>query len=145
MLMPELSEVWPRHFGACEPVAHLLRDRFHDRWVRFHSLPESRRYPESEAEMTIILERHNRLIDQLTRGEGNLMLLSTEYSASASPRRSELAEQNVCKGEAPWRSVVMHELSEDWEKPTYWHLFSSIMQWKPGVLDGALQVKVIKG
>jgi hypothetical protein len=140
MQLPELSEVWRRNFGDFEPVAHLLRDRFHDRWVRFHSLPDSKRYPESADEVAIVLERHNRLIDRLTNGERSLTLLGTECSASPSPSRTELADEGVCKAEEAWCSVAMHELSQDWEEPTYWHLFASALQWRPGMLDSVLRL-----
>ena len=73
-------------------------------------------------------ERHNRVISRLVGEESGVVLLSTEYSNSASPRK-RTREHGPCEGEAAWRSVSMHELSEDWEEPTYWHVFSSDVQW----------------
>jgi hypothetical protein len=138
--MMELSDVWQRHLGDAEPVGHLLRDRFVDRWVRFHSLPESKRYPETEEEMAMVLERHNRVISRLSGEQLHVALLSTEYSNSASPIRSELANLASCEGEVAWRSVSMHKLSEAWEEPTYWHVFASAVQWGNGVLDSVLRL-----
>ncbi len=34
---------WNMQFPDCEPVAHLLREAFPSRWVRFHGLPGSKR------------------------------------------------------------------------------------------------------
>jgi len=140
MQIPELSDVWQRQFGDSEPVAHLLHDRFGDRWLRFHSLPESKRYPDTEQEMAMVLERHNRVISRLAGEQPDVALLSTEYSKSASPKKSQLANTAACEGEVAWRSVSMHRLSEDWEEPTYWHVFSSAMQWRDGVLDSVLRL-----
>src|SRR5436309_2623058 len=33
---------WDRCFPHCEPIGHHLRVAFPERWVRFHSLPESK-------------------------------------------------------------------------------------------------------
>ena len=35
------------------------------RWVRFHSLPGSKRYAENEAEYACVLSRHNVVIGEL--------------------------------------------------------------------------------
>ncbi|WP_437571867.1 DUF3885 domain-containing protein [Sorangium sp. So ce542] len=138
MQMSQLSEVWRRHLDDSEPVAHLLRARFGDRWVRFHALPGSKRYPEDEEEMVMVLERHNRVIGSLAGEEGELSLLSTERSSSELPSKGELA--HLFPGAQAWRSVAMHKLSGDWEEPTYWHVFSSVVQWSRGVLDGVLRL-----
>ena len=42
--MTEFKSFWRNHYGECPPLGHRLRDAFVDRWVRFHSLPESKRY-----------------------------------------------------------------------------------------------------
>ena len=139
MNQQQLNDVWQRHLASCEPVAHLLRVQLADRWVRFHSLPESKRYPETEKEMAIVLGRHNAVISTLVGEERNVTLLSTEYSEAVSPHRSQLAELGLCKNEAPWRSVAMHKIGDDWGEPTYWHVFSSNVPWNPGTLDGVLR------
>jgi hypothetical protein len=35
-----------------------------DRWGRFHSLPGSKRYAESEVEYAIVLDRYNTILDE---------------------------------------------------------------------------------
>ncbi len=46
-----------------------------DRWLRIHSLPESKRYAESDFEYNIILNRQNQLINDLI-GEGTELFIS---------------------------------------------------------------------
>ena len=58
---------WQRWYPNCEPIAHLIRREYPDRWVRFHSLPFSKRYAEEEAEYATVLERHNRILGELAR------------------------------------------------------------------------------
>ncbi|TVZ93526.1 hypothetical protein FB157_106248 [Streptomyces sp. BK340] len=45
-----LSALWQRQYSKGSPIAHELRTAYGDRWVRFHSLPGSKRYPETEDE-----------------------------------------------------------------------------------------------
>jgi hypothetical protein len=44
-----LSAHWERHWPGSPTEADLLKARYTDRWVRFHSLPESKRYADTEA------------------------------------------------------------------------------------------------
>ncbi|XXR59657.1 hypothetical protein WME83_06925 [Sorangium sp. So ce385] len=88
--------------------------------------------------MAIVLERHNRIIGSFA-GEGcELSLLNAECSRSELPGKGELA--HLFLGAQAWRSVAMHELSGDWEEPTYWHVFSSVVPWSRGALDGVLRL-----
>lgn len=56
-LPTEFAESYPQ----CWPIGWKLRVEFAHRWFRIHSLPESKRYPEREAEYEEILSRHNQL------------------------------------------------------------------------------------
>jgi hypothetical protein len=61
----ELDALWAANWPATPPVGHLLPDLLRDRWVRFHSLPESKRYPDTEEEYATILARHHELLARL--------------------------------------------------------------------------------
>jgi hypothetical protein len=126
---------WNRWFPDCEPVAHLLRDRFPNRWVRFHNLPGSKRYPEDAAEYATVLERHNRVLGNLTRPGSVVILLSTDYSDSPEPVLSsdELSALDIQAKH--WRTVAMHEVDGDLISPNYWHVFASEREWWPGTFD----------
>ncbi|MFC7384137.1 DUF3885 domain-containing protein [Sphaerisporangium rhizosphaerae] len=66
---PELSERWQANWLDCPPVGHELK-RFHgSRWVRFHSLPESKRYADTPAEYEILPRRHNTVLSELFEGQ----------------------------------------------------------------------------
>lgn len=105
-----LDEYWTRRFGNAPPIAHALRDSFRDCWVRFHSLPESKRYAESDPEWTTLLERHNTVVESLTSDGSKLNLLTTNWSDASSP---QLPHERFCELQLPaeyWRTVAMHEL-----------------------------------
>ena len=121
---------WQRQFPGCEPVPHWLRTAFPDRWVRFHSLPGSKRYPHSDAEYAIILDRHNRVMAELTEAGNPVVLLSAGYSESTDPVRDEARWRALDPDAIPWRTVVY-----DAADLLYWHVFASERKWAPGGFD----------
>lgn len=48
---------WQNHFPKAPPLNYLLRTRYPKLWTRFHALPESKRYAETQVERKIILDR----------------------------------------------------------------------------------------
>src|SRR5262249_27747375 len=128
-----LSSCWQQQFPDCEPVAYRLRAVFSERWVRFHSLPESKRYPENEAEYATALRRHNRILGDLTGSDRRIVLLSTGYSESPEPVRLQSELRELDPEAIPWRSVPMHELDRIFAVPSYWHVFASVWEWRPGL------------
>ncbi len=120
---------WQQRFPNCEPIAHELRIAFLDRWVRFHSLPGSKQYPEGEAEYSTVLERHNAILGALARPGQTVVLLTTGYSESPEPVRPPLELQALTLGAVFWRTIPMDEVD-----PSYWHVFASEREWWPGGL-----------
>ena len=132
---------WRHQFPGCEPVGHRLREAFPDRWVRFHSLPGSKRYPEDEDEYATVLDRHNSILGELTGPGRGVVLLTTGASASPEPVRPDPELRELDPAARPWRSVAMHELEgEDFEAPTYWHVFASEWAWRPGQFDAVVRL-----
>lgn len=127
---------WNERFPNCEPVAHLLRCEFPDRWVRFHSLPDSKRWPKDEAEYAILLERHNCILGELASDGDDVVLLTAGYSGTAEPVRSEHGpELAVLDPTATaWRSVAVHKIEND-DEPNFIHVFASRRRWRPGEFD----------
>ncbi len=125
---------WDEYFPECEPVAHLLRERFRSRWVRFHSLPESKRYPENEVEMQTVLARHNAVLWELIERESRVVLLTTRYSESTenAPRHPEVLTFDATA--VPWQVVPMHQIEGD-DVQNFWHVSASLWEWQLGTFD----------
>ena len=49
---------WQSSFGATLPLGWRLRHELPSRWLRIHSLPESKRYAETATERDVLLKRH---------------------------------------------------------------------------------------
>jgi hypothetical protein len=68
--------------AECPPVGYKLRDAYRDVWVRFHSLPESKRYAEDESEYTVVLERYNTVLAELFAGT-NVYVITPLWTTEA--------------------------------------------------------------
>ena len=123
---------WDEWYPGCPPVGHRLRDAFAARWVRFHSLPESKRYPGDETEYDEVVRRHNAVLSELTRVDRAVVLVTTVCSPSAAPPAPGL------DGE-PWRAVAKHATDADFADPTYWHLSAGRHTWRPGLFDAVVR------
>jgi len=68
------QEWWQTRFGDLPPLGYILRQELQERWFRIHSLPESKRYPETAWEYEELLHRHNTVATELL-GNGALCWL----------------------------------------------------------------------
>ncbi|WP_271220352.1 DUF3885 domain-containing protein [Streptosporangium carneum] len=94
-----LTAAWRTRWGG-SPIAYELRDRHADRWVRFHSLPESKRYAETEDEYEIILDRHHRVLAELGSEEGLYVIAG--YFEDA---RGRVSPDPRHPGAVPWLTI----------------------------------------
>ncbi len=99
----ELTDLWERSWPEANPLGYVLRVEFADRWVRFHSLPESKQYAESPAEYDEILRRHRTVLHELHGSEN----FQTLHVVAADWDWQDLAagwSKRRLPGAWPWRS-----------------------------------------
>jgi len=75
-----LNAAWNSAWPQTPPIAFLLRTFHPERWIRFHSLPESKRYAETEAERAEILRRHHAVLDALGP-DSEYFVISTRFDS----------------------------------------------------------------
>jgi hypothetical protein len=131
---------WEKWFPKCAPVAHHLRAAFSDRWVRFHNLPLSKRYPENENDYAILLDRHNQVLRELNKNRENVIVLSTGYSNSTSPDGTQPEWQATGIKAKAWRTIAMHEVDINFTAPTFWHVFETQTEWLPRAFDPLIRL-----
>lgn len=91
MKSPEIAMMWRRAFGDVVPVGFLCRAGLPSRWLRIHSLPGSKRYPDHEAEYQELLRRHNHVATTLLgEGEECLLFVATLGQQPGSPSEPEV-------------------------------------------------------
>lgn len=77
--------------GEVAPVGHALRSFFCDNWSRFHSLPEAKRYAESEVEYQEVLARHSKVTDALFQVDEPIYVYRSRLQEQ--PQRGRLKHQ----------------------------------------------------
>ncbi|MFK4546497.1 hypothetical protein RKD29_006093 [Streptomyces tendae] len=126
----DLTELWQQRWPRCPPVGYKLRDPYRDVWVRFHSLPESKRYAEDESEYTVVLERYNTVLDELFAG-ADVYIITPLWT-------TEPEVPSVKPGTEYWQSLLVED-DPDPEFRTYCHLFAARRPWQRGCLDDLLR------
>lgn len=58
-------DAWREHWGEDDIDVPRSSEELAKHYIRFHSLPESKRYADSDDEMAIVLQRHHALLDAL--------------------------------------------------------------------------------
>lgn len=106
-----LSALWQRQWPQGPPVAHELRSHYPDRWVRFHSLPGSKRYPATEEEYGVVLHRYHAVLEELFAG-GEVYVVTVGWSWE--PDGPELAERRpeVHPDGTRWMTLADEDVSD---------------------------------
>ena len=110
-----------QHYPDCPPLAYIMRQCFPWRWFRIHSLSESKRYPESAVDESILLMRHNMLATEVLGENTDCLLVVTR-------REGDVLESIYTKHSAGLSSVYRFEDDEDMEQ---WISWASIIRWSP--------------
>ncbi|WP_326762711.1 hypothetical protein OHB35_52455 [Streptomyces phaeochromogenes] len=126
----DLTELWQQRWPSCPPVGYKLRDPYRDVWVRFHSLPESKRYAEDESEYTVVLERYNTVLNELFAG-ADVYVITPLWTTEA-----EVPSSQPVTGY--WQSLLVED-DPDPEFRTYCHLFAARRPWRRGCIDESLR------
>ncbi|GAA2286431.1 hypothetical protein GCM10010415_66190 [Streptomyces atrovirens] len=126
----DLTELWQRRWPGCPPVGYKLRVPYQDVWVRFHSLPESKRYAEDESEYAIVLDRHNTVLDELFAGT-DVYVITPLWATEAGVPPAQ-------PGTEYWQSLLVKD-DPDPEFRTYCHLFFIRRPWRRGCIDESLR------
>lgn len=132
-----VDSAWDAHRGGTPPLGHLLRTGHPDCWVRFHSLPDSKRYADTEPEYAILLGRLHTILDELS-APAELLVITCEWSDDPSPLRRQPDLEAAAPGDH-WRTVLEDE-TEEAEFRTYTHLYVGTLANQPAALDPLLRM-----
>jgi hypothetical protein len=138
-VLEELDNFWQEHLPDTWPIAYELKRVYPDRWVRFHSLPQSKRYADTPEEHAIILERHNTVIDDLNVSSPTLYLITSHWGDSAPPNKDRDELNTLDPNTLCWKSLPLRELKGD-DYQIFLHLSVSLWKWRKGVFDAVLSL-----
>lgn len=113
---------WSRHHDGRQPMGWVLRDHGPPAWIRFHALPESKRYAETEDEMAIILARANTLANELLGSESDCWVICAR------------SDEIVGSGDFAWSWI--EDASDPYD--AVWRYYVRKDIWKEGRYDKAI-------
>ena len=73
----KIEVIWQKLVSNISPEAAHLKYLFRERWIRFHSLPESKRYPDNDQEKSITIHQHNSILNYIWSVKSPLILIHT--------------------------------------------------------------------
>ncbi|AYV44865.1 hypothetical protein CFHF_07370 [Caulobacter flavus] len=138
--MNQFQDLWARFHEGHRPIGYRLRQGGAANWVRFHSLPESKRYAETDEERGIILRRQNALAAELFASDP-CWLVQTHWTTPDGV--IDVADQND-----PFAATRQFNLEpafayvddedEDDEDPSSWRVHAGVTRWTDRVFDELL-------
>ncbi len=123
---------WLSVFPHIPPVGHLLRGDLAARWTRFHSLPGSKRYPDSELDFAELLMRHLAVAGELfTSGETIYVYRCHQGEPRLKGRsRHQIVGRQLRDGTIRFPAVERPMLNED-----YYFVRALATVWKPDFFE----------
>ncbi|MGA0544733.1 DUF3885 domain-containing protein [Brevundimonas sp. VNH65] len=143
--MARFEQAWESFYPGHHPIGWMLRDEGAQHWVRFHSLPESKRYPDTDEERTVLLARQNALAAEVIGG-GPCWLVQTHWTTlpgdldwpdqhdsfwATREYGLEYVSEFIRKDDAD-----AHEPDREPDRP--WRVYSGQTDWSPGRFDHLL-------
>ena len=125
----EFIDYWNKEYPELLPINHELKWVYPDRWFRIHSLPESKRYADSEDEYQIIFDRQNQLIEDLIGEKSEVAISFGLYTNDIS--NDSYKELTDFKEFQKVSTVDLRkELPEEYEDEMFLDIFVKTEKWK---------------
>jgi len=129
---------WQDNVGPVAPVGHVLRRFLAERWIRFHSLPDSKRYAETSDEYAELVRRHLTITNDLFVAGEEIFIFCSDCLDSetgrADPQQvldATLSEELVKLPANP--GVVIPEDDD------HYRVRASVTLWQPGFFEDIVQ------
>lgn len=137
--MFEFNEDWRRYHPGLFPIGYLLRRDGAKHWLRFHSLPESRRYAETQDEWRLLLWRQNELAKKVL-GDEPCWLVQTHWVTPA-------GEVDIADADDPFRATrelgllfaFQFKDSQEGEEDKLWNVHALLSEWSAVRFDAVLR------
>jgi len=124
-----VSQAWKKAFPGAAPAGFLCRSAAAERWLRIHSLPDSKRYPDSEGEKAEVLRRYNIAATEVLGDRAACLLFITRFGASRAWTRPT---------EGPLKGVQLVHVMTEGEGEDEIQIFAKEAIWQQGSFDTLL-------
>jgi hypothetical protein len=131
-----LQGTWDARWPQVVPFSHHLRS-VDDHWVRFHSLPDAKRYADDDGEHATVLHRHNTVLGELAQPDENLQVITLELAFTPVPQERTVTVVNVLPDAECWSVLSWPHLDPEL---AFVHAYVSRITWQVGCLDDLLRL-----
>ena len=143
--MSGFGAIWRHYYPDYHPVAYMMRMGDAKHWLRFHSLPGSKRYADTEQERQILLGRQNELATEVLGADAMCWLVQPCWVApeGSIDCANELDPFRACRDfnlAFAWKfkdPECVKPPDEDEDK-LVWDVHAGLHQWKRGAFDELL-------
>lgn len=123
------NDWWSSTLGDVPPLGWVLRERFAPRWVRFHTLPDAKRYADTEQERAEVVHRQVCVAAAVLGDNRPAWFIVPSYEAGG--------QQSMRLDEAPGLALTrVGDLVVDDDAHTFWAV---LVPWEPQVFEPALR------
>jgi len=135
-MSPDPLAWWQSQFSGIAPRGHILRNALSERWVRFHSLPDSKRYAESEDEYLEIQSRHFAVASALFSADEPLYV----FRAHAAENRLRGKARHQLAGRQFREAVAVLPAASQTEDEDRMYVRALVSRWKPDFFEAAIRL-----
>lgn len=125
---------WQSQFGEIAPRGHILRRALPERWVRFHSLPDAKRYAESEYRE--IQQRHLAVASTLFNADEPLYV----FRAHESEARLRGKARHQLAGRQFGEAVAVMPTATQTDDEDRFNVRALVSKWKPDFFEEAVRL-----
>ena len=135
--MTEFETLWRQYYPGLNPVGFMLRRGGARNWLRFHSLPESKRYAGTSEEWEILLARQNLLAGEVL-GPEPCWVVECHY---VHPKEGTRPYRYFAKRFRNWRLEPAFDFldDEDDDPDGHWTAYAAETVWRDGQFDEQLR------
>ncbi|WP_264032323.1 hypothetical protein [Cellulosimicrobium sp. SH8] len=108
----ELGNAWELRVGRAIPASWSLREHLAERWVRFHSLPDSKRDADTEEEERMLLDRHHHVLAALRGSSDEVVVVLLRWDGQGRFRASR-EFRRLSRIWSFWRTFVDETTADD--------------------------------
>jgi len=142
MTAEQFNNFWTSTYPNTILIQYHFRHNFVDRWFRIHSLSNSKRYAENDAEWTILFDRQNTIISDLLNGNSDFILVTGEHTSGGYIELHPTDEVNSVR-EIPFvqlEPIDLNKVSPDeYEHGQLYTPMFSEQNWQPHKFDNLLK------
>lgn len=142
MTPEQFKEFWISTYPDTLPIPHFFKHGYSDRWLRIHSLPQSKRYADTEQDWNELLLRHNTIITDILGENVEVIVVAGDYNYNE-PTKEHMTEKQPSFQNFSFKqidSINLFELSpEQYEKGQIYRPAFAETVWKPHQHDDLLR------